>query len=140
MVIFEAFLSRFVYSRSYSPRQSRHSRYRKRSLSRSPQSNRKRHVSIELRPRIIAALSAALVSPSSSQQYNPSPCRVLGVFGLSLYTGEKDLRELFGKYGPMEEVQIVYDHQVSGVVVVMGPFRPLCVGRHVMRKTLTPLV
>eukprot|EP00731_Ephydatia_muelleri_P009240 Em0004g1578a len=75
-------------SRSYSPRQSRHSRYRKRSLSRSPQSNRKRH-------------------------YNPSPCRVLGVFGLSLYTGEKDLRELFGKYGPMEEVQIVYDHQTG---------------------------
>lgn len=46
-------------------------------------------------------------------QYNPSPARVLGVFGLSLYTAEKDLRELFSKYGPVEEVQVVYDHQVT---------------------------
>ena len=33
------------------------------------------------------------------------------MFGLSLYTGDKELRELFGKYGPIEEVQIIYDHQ-----------------------------
>lgn len=45
-------------------------------------------------------------------QYNPEPSRVLGVFGLSLYTGEKDLRDMFSKYGPVEEVQVVYDHQV----------------------------
>ena len=45
-------------------------------------------------------------------QYNPKESRVLGVFGLSLYTGEKDLKEMFGKYGPLEEVQVVYDHQV----------------------------
>ena len=46
-------------------------------------------------------------------QYNPDPSKVLGVFGLSLYTGERDLREMFGKYGPIKEVQVVYDHQVS---------------------------
>ena len=38
---------------------------------------------------------------------------MLGIFGLSLYTGEKDLKELFSKYGPMEEVQVVYDHQTG---------------------------
>lgn len=46
-------------------------------------------------------------------QFNPSPCRVVGVFGLSLYTGEKEIRELFSKYGPIEQVQVVYDHQTG---------------------------
>lgn len=46
-------------------------------------------------------------------QYNPKPSRVLGVFGLSLYTGEKDLKEMLNKYGPIDRVQVVYDHQVS---------------------------
>ncbi len=34
------------------------------------------------------------------------------MFGLSLYTGEKDLREIFCKYGGIDRVQVVYDHQV----------------------------
>jgi hypothetical protein len=38
---------------------------------------------------------------------------VLGVFGLSLYTGEKDLKEVLLKYGEMERIQVVYDHQVK---------------------------
>ena len=46
-------------------------------------------------------------------QFNPSPCRVVGVFGLSLYTGEKEVREMFSKYGPIEQVQVVYDHQTG---------------------------
>lgn len=46
-------------------------------------------------------------------RYNPDPSPVLGVFGLSLYTGERDLREMFSKYGPLKEVQIVYDHQTG---------------------------
>jgi len=33
------------------------------------------------------------------------------VFGLSLYTQERDLREVFEHYGPIEDLQIVYDHQ-----------------------------
>ncbi len=47
-------------------------------------------------------------------QYNPKQSRVLGIFGLSLYTGEKDLRENLEKYGDIERIQVVYDHQVSG--------------------------
>ena len=46
-------------------------------------------------------------------QYNPSPCRVVGVFGLSLYTSEKDLKDVFGRYGKLEHVNIVYDYMVT---------------------------
>jgi len=44
-------------------------------------------------------------------QENPETSRCLGVFGLSLYTQERDLREVFEHYGPVDEVQVVYDHQ-----------------------------
>lgn len=33
------------------------------------------------------------------------------MFGLSLYTTERDLREVFSKYGPLSNVSIVYDQQ-----------------------------
>ena len=33
------------------------------------------------------------------------------MFGLSLYTTERDLREVFSKYGPLADVSIVYDQQ-----------------------------
>lgn len=42
---------------------------------------------------------------------NPNTSRCLGVFGLSLYTQERDLKEVFSKYGPLEDVQVVYDAQ-----------------------------
>ena len=38
---------------------------------------------------------------------------MLGVFGLSLYTGEKELRDFFSKYGPMEDLKVIYDHQTG---------------------------
>lgn len=44
-------------------------------------------------------------------QANPDPSCCLGVFGLSLYTTERDLREVFSKYGPLADVNIVYDQQ-----------------------------
>ena len=49
----------------------------------------------------------------SPTQFNPNPCRVIGVFGLSLYTGENEIRDMFSKYGPIEQVQVVYDHQTG---------------------------
>jgi transformer-2 protein len=32
---------------------------------------------------------------------------------LSIYTNEKDIQEIFEKYGKIESVQIVYDHNTS---------------------------
>ena len=37
------------------------------------------------------------------------PCPCLGVFGMSLHTSERDLKHLFGRYGEVESVQVVYD-------------------------------
>merc|ERR1711862_542502 len=39
----------------------------------------------------------------------PEPSRCLGVFGLSLYTTEKELEKEFSRYGPMDKVQVVLD-------------------------------
>ncbi len=58
--------------------------------SRSPMSSRRRHV---------------------GNRENPPTGRCLGIFGLSIYTQERDLKEVFSKYGPIEDVQIVYDAQ-----------------------------
>lgn len=44
---------------------------------------------------------------------NPEPTKCLGIFGLSLYTQERDLREVFGRFGPLEDVQVVYDRQTG---------------------------
>ncbi|KAK6483244.1 transformer-2 protein-like protein beta-like [Huso huso] len=63
---------------------------RRRSHSHSPMSNRRRHV---------------------GNRANPDPNNCIGVFGLSLYTTERDLREVFSKYGPLADVSIVYDQQ-----------------------------
>ncbi|XP_026767737.3 transformer-2 protein homolog beta isoform X2 [Pangasianodon hypophthalmus] len=90
--------SRRRYSRSRSRSRRRRSRSRsysgdsrrRRSPSHSPMSNRRRHV---------------------GNRANPDPNTCLGVFGLSLYTTERDLREVFSKYGPLTDVCIVYDQQ-----------------------------
>lgn len=42
----------------------------------------------------------------------PGPNKCLGVFGLSLRTNERDLREVFSRYGPIEECTVVIDAQV----------------------------
>ncbi|KAA0195510.1 Transformer-2 protein like protein alpha [Fasciolopsis buskii] len=39
----------------------------------------------------------------------PKPSRVLGVFGLSLRTEERHLYDIMSAYGPVEDIQIVYD-------------------------------
>ncbi|VDM42022.1 unnamed protein product [Toxocara canis] len=72
------------------------SRFRSRSRrSRSPRSSRSR--------------GAGTTSRYSARD-DPEPSRCLGVFGLSLYTTERDLRELFSQYGEVEKVQLVFDH------------------------------
>ncbi|XP_033990438.1 transformer-2 protein homolog beta isoform X3 [Trematomus bernacchii] len=82
-------------SRSRSHRRRSHSRSysgerRRRSHSRSPMSDRRRHI---------------------GNRANPDPNGCVGVFGLSLYTTERDLRDVFSKYGPLADVSIVCDQQ-----------------------------
>lgn len=43
---------------------------------------------------------------------NPAPSNVLGVFGLSIRTAERDLEDEFGRFGPVDKVTIVYDQRV----------------------------
>ncbi|XP_075584594.1 transformer 2 isoform X5 [Dermatophagoides farinae] len=78
-------------SRKYS-RHSPDSSSRRTKRSRSPMSSRRRHV---------------------GNRENPPSGRCLGIFGLSIYTQERDLKDVFSKYGPIEDVQIVYDAQTG---------------------------
>ena len=39
----------------------------------------------------------------------PEPGKCIGVFGLSLYTSERELESEFKKFGPLEKVQVVLD-------------------------------
>ncbi|KAA3677411.1 transformer-2 protein [Paragonimus westermani] len=41
---------------------------------------------------------------------NAKPSRCLGVFGLSLHTQERDLYDIFSRYGPIDDLQLVYDN------------------------------
>ncbi|KAK7062933.1 transformer 2 beta [Halocaridina rubra] len=54
----------------------------------SPMSNRRRHI---------------------GTRDNPEPSKCLGVFGLSVYTTERQLHQIFDKFGPLEKVQVVLD-------------------------------
>jgi hypothetical protein len=51
----------------------------------------------------------------------PPPSNVLGVFGMSVRTRERDLEELFGKFGELERVSIVYDAYVSCPFLTVSP-------------------
>lgn len=46
-------------------------------------------------------------------QQAPNPSNVLGVFGLSIRTQERDLDDEFSRFGRVEKVTIVYDQRVS---------------------------
>ncbi|KAG8880750.1 hypothetical protein FRB97_000543 [Tulasnella sp. 331] len=48
-------------------------------------------------------------SRSRSRSPAPTPTQVLGVFGLSIRTVERQLDEEFGRYGTVDKVTIVYD-------------------------------
>merc|ERR1719431_1729102 len=82
--------SRSRRSRTRSRSRSRGSYYNKgrRDHSRSPMSSRRRH---------------------AGNRDNPEASKCIGVFGLSLYTTERELEKEFGKYGPLEKVQVVLD-------------------------------
>ena len=43
----------------------------------------------------------------------PESSNCLGVFGLSLYTTERELEKEFSKFGPLEKVTVVLDRKVK---------------------------
>ncbi|XP_072532581.1 transformer-2 protein homolog alpha isoform X2 [Salminus brasiliensis] len=92
-------------SRSYSP-----DYRRRRSQSTSPMSNRRRHAGS--RSTYSHDFKKDSVSHGDARA-NPDPNTCLGVFGLSLYTTERDLREVFSRYGPLAGVNIVYDQRTG---------------------------
>lgn len=69
----------------------------------------------------LSLLQASVYAYKSKQQPNPS--NVLGVFGLSIRTQERDLEDEFSRYGRVEKVTIVYDQRVS------HPYAPLWHGQ-----------
>ncbi|CAF3923802.1 unnamed protein product [Rotaria magnacalcarata] len=51
--------------------------------------------------------------PNEVHRENPIPSAVLGVFGLSQYTTERDLKDLFHKFGRVKDVQVVIDKKTN---------------------------
>ncbi|XP_006876257.1 PREDICTED: transformer-2 protein homolog beta-like isoform X2 [Chrysochloris asiatica] len=99
-------------SRSRSRRSSRRHYTRSRSRSRSHRRSRSRSYSRDYRRQ--HSHSHSLMSTCRrhvGNWANPDPNCCLGMFGLSLYTTERDSREVFSKYGPTADVSIVYDQQ-----------------------------
>jgi RNA recognition motif-containing protein len=55
----------------------------------------------------------ATLDSTNKQNQQPNPSNVLGVFGLSIRTQERDLEDEFSRFGRVEKVTIVYDQRVS---------------------------
>ncbi len=56
--------------------------------------------------------STLAIKLSHLDKQAPNPSSVLGVFGLSIRTTERDLDEEFSRFGHVEKVTIVYDQRV----------------------------
>ncbi|XKL68171.1 hypothetical protein PGB90_003662 [Kerria lacca] len=101
-------------SRSHRGSYRTNSKYRSRSGSRSRRSYRKSRYS-RSRSRSYSRRRSHSRSPYYSRRRHvgngehPKPNRCLGVFGLSIYTTERQIREIFSKYGNLESVQVIFD-------------------------------
>jgi len=84
--------SRSGQSKSRSRSRSYRGRRSSRGRSRSPMSSRKRHI---------------------GDREDPPTSKCIGIFGLSLYTTEKDLRDVFSKYGHIANVKVVMDQKTG---------------------------
>jgi len=63
----------------------------------------------------------------------PETSNCLGVFGLSLYTTERELEKEFSKFGPLEKVTVVLDGKVTQLYM---PFFSIL---KMMKKLLHPV-
>ena len=77
-------------------------------------SNRRRHIGSRDAPEKSTVIRPEIYSAEdvhSNVAYFLFQC--LGVFGLSLYTTEKELEKEFSRFGPLERVNVVLDGKVS---------------------------
>ncbi|KAF0992648.1 hypothetical protein HZS_6014 [Henneguya salminicola] len=99
-----------------SSRSSVEQRSRNKSIEKKPHKKSSRSLS---RSRSQSRRSASRESSKSGKDRNditrdnPVPCKCLGVFGLSLYTKERDLKDMFRKCGPIDHCTIVYDRRTG---------------------------
>ncbi|KAJ2665918.1 transformer 2 beta [Coemansia sp. RSA 1285] len=60
-----------------------------------------------------AAAGSAYYAPDRADdeepKNDPTPSRVLGIFGMSKFTNESYLRNIFERYGPVDKIQIIRD-------------------------------
>ncbi|CAF0718531.1 unnamed protein product [Adineta steineri] len=91
----------------------RRSTSRGRSRSKSPyRDSRRRH---QRRPSPVVSSrrrrsrSNAQESKDDIERLNPTPSKVLGVFGLSSRTEERAIRRIFSKFGRINNIHVVYD-------------------------------
>ena len=61
-------------------------------------------------------------SPPPRRAEQARPCKVLGVFGLSVHTTERDLYEVFSNYGRVRDIQMVYDNMSGTDSTSLCPF------------------
>lgn len=50
---------------------------------------------------------------SGHDRLNPTPSSVLGIFGLSMHTTERDLKDIFSKYGKLTQVRLIIDKRTN---------------------------
>ena len=80
---------------------------------RSPPPRKPHHAPVVGAPPPQNSSNNASANPNKpARPQNPNPTHVLGVFGLSIRTQERDLEEEFGRFGRVEKVTIVYDQRV----------------------------
>ncbi|XP_003747013.1 transformer-2 protein homolog beta [Galendromus occidentalis] len=99
-------------SRSDRDREDRRSRSRSRSRDRESRRDRKDRRSRSRSP-VGSRYDGDEGKRHAGDRERPHPSRCIGVFGLSIYTNERELRDFFGKYGRVEDVQVVYDAQTG---------------------------
>jgi len=66
-----------------------------------------------LMPQLLVRESYQKLKTPNMLNQQPNPSNVLGVFGLSIRTQERDLEDEFCRFGRVEKVTIVYDQRVG---------------------------
>ncbi|XP_026692637.2 transformer-2 protein homolog beta-like isoform X3 [Ciona intestinalis] len=106
-------------SRSRSYRSRSRSGSRRRYRSRNSGSPRRRYYSRSSRSRSYSRGRHGSKSPMSGRKrhigdrLNPPSGKCLGVFGLSLYTNDSDLRSVFSRYGRIADINVVIDQKTG---------------------------